>query len=407
MIGGSAGRYRHLTEDDKYGVRAIYGEDDVSMRTNTGTWSGDLSSAVNISSYHLYESGSTYTTFVKPNIVFQPISTYGYDYIITWVRSSNNKVYYAFAKDDGNDLITYGSAHELNSISLSTPSIAINGDGSKAVIVWKEEVANYTDANADRVYYTEINTSNGSNSGVNLLSGTTANSYLDKIYSKSTPTVMWQQIGTTNTNGRFIILWTERPSSSLWLTGDGSNDSYSMKNWRLKYLISDNNSASFTPTNQKYLSTLRSSWNPVSGHCQLENNGCVLFLNEFYNIDTNIDNSKITSVLFKINSSNYYLLDYLSSNRYYNHRNYGHLSILPKTGSYKSLLTTIPKSAQSQITPFGVEINKITGENDYAVYLSDPKLSITGSNDDTGARLGHSGCFNTRTQKFRFIWIPE
>jgi hypothetical protein len=420
VMNDSAGGLREVQEDDKYGVRAIYGKDDQIIKTTRGTSDAYLNT-LSLASKYSYEWYSQYETFAKPNIVYQPDSSKGYDYIVTWVESNSKSVKYAFAKDSGDDLVTYMGPYTITgSQTLTSPSIAINSEGDTAVIVYKYEGENVSTSINGRIQYVEINTSTAGILNTNYLSfnGVTE-------YSKSAPFVMWLQNYDTYTQyGNFIIFWSER-NTNLY------NEE---TNWQLKYSKSNGNDTIFgesfvlklkdTLNNE---TSLHSFWMPISGSCDFKENAlnnkrsCLLYFNEIFPNILDMDYQRLSRVFITPDPNNIHKLIVdrnINYGQYYRYNsstlgyNYGHLGVIKAPDAIDSsgvleekfLITYMNKAAQSLFSAFKVKISP-SGTDGHNTSTS--TISTINNNSDKFSRTGFSGVFNNRTNKFRFIWIEE
>ncbi len=410
--------YFQVAEDNKYGVIHQYGKDHEKIRTTLGVWGNSSTSSMYLYTEHSWGVGDEYETITKPQIAYQPNkdSSKNYDYVIVWVNSISKNIKYAFVKDNGSNLTTYlGPFTISNHETLTTPSIAINKDGTRFVIAWKEEKENDTLDGLDKVMYAEINAISGSIVRLDAIKD--ENGLYE--HTKSAPLVLWKKHNySSNPNhGNFILFWTYRPYNAY------SSDS----NWRIRYAFSFSNHANFINgynfdlklNNNIYL---QSYWNPMSGHCKLPGNACILFFNEISSSrNSEIDYYRISRAFIKLEPNKYpygFRLKVDTNDgwghylRYLGKKNYGHLTAISASndsyGNPRTFLTIIPKAALSKITAYGIKVNSHFSNNNYTYTTStSEELSIGSGYTNAYSRLGVSGVFNERTNKFRFIWITE
>ncbi len=170
-------------------------------------------------------SGTAFETFAKPQIIPLPGSHY-YDYMFVWVKSGDRKIYYSFAKHISGDTsfisvstpVLLSGSYEI----LTSPSIAINDNGTEVLFVFQQISENTTIENQEYLYFSKLNlTTNTFTTPTQITT--------EGIHTNSVPTVIWNE-----KTGRWIIFWVNRDRTN-W-----------MSNWTVKYLVSNNASPSLS-----------------------------------------------------------------------------------------------------------------------------------------------------------------
>ncbi len=427
LMNGTRYWEKHLMEDDKHGARSLYGKDDVSMIT-----AGSFTNSNNFDrcSSKYYSTGDNdYQTYTKPVLTFQPDSTKGYDYIMTWVKSDTRQVNYKFVKDEynstfqryviGDVLGDLGRRHAIgDSITIAAPSVAMKTDGSQAMMVWIQEEGNQSLDNTNDIYYSIITTSSHTNmpsvSKVYNNSGKTSGNF--KAKTVSVPVVQWIDSWSkyvifyvTYYNDQWAVKYVVQNSNGTFVDSNGNLTEYTLKN-------SDN-------------TTIYSSWNPIGIDCnqktQTGGEACLMVFNKIkgenaYSTWSTYTDS-VTTTTFKVftpvSGTNQFIENSFDTTSYASmgtRQGYGHYSLIsrPYSGNtVTNLLTRITRSAQQEIEYLTFNLYQYNN----LWYFS--SISEKHSNDDTttcnanvnedATRLGASATYNSRTGRYKFIWIKE
>ncbi len=332
----------HLTDDDKYGVRDLYGKDDRQIRyfieeysNANGEWGGWFE--------EFYGSGTTYNTFAQPQLISVPNTTS--ELMLAWVKSSTRKLNVEFTNlvpfNDGTNtppkMQKYLGPYEISGDYelLSSPSIAVNNNG-EALIVFQRVKENQIVDLQESLYFVKVNLNNHTfTSPVKI-----TNSELVK--SNSVPLVLWSQ-----KIQRWVVFWTERN-----LIEDD--------NWRIKYLISNNasptNSTDWNSSNIKTVTyqsnDISAYWNSMGGTCDIKNTQnnevCALYFNK---IKPNSLDSALSTITFDLTSNNYNINILAHNDLTYNNNklyNYGHISTTFDE-SNKIILTFMSQSSYAPV----------------------------------------------------------
>ncbi len=264
----------HITEDDKFGLRALYGKDDRPIKYAIGnTISG---SNFYLNTTQTLGSGTAFETFAKPQVIAMSTNSY-YDYMFVWVKSSDRKIYYSFAKQTSGSTsfsevttpIMINGSYE----ALTSPSVAVKDDGTGALVVFQQIKENDPIENQEYIYASYFDWQNGSGS-FNAIKVTTTG-----IHTNSMPSVVWNEKTKT-----FIIFSVNR-----------NIDDY-MDNWKVKYLVSNHewpiysNDWNFSKVKNLLVGTgnVYTSWNEMSVSCNKKiligstTDECYLFFNKIY-----------------------------------------------------------------------------------------------------------------------------
>ncbi len=314
----------HLTDDDKYGVRDLYGKDDRQIKYLIEEYlpqGGYIHSPWYGWIEQFYGSGTTYNTFAQPQLISVPNTTN--ELMLTWIKSSTRKLNVEFtnlvpfndATNTPPKMQKYLGPYEISGDYeiLSSPSIAVNNNG-EALIVFQRVKENQIVDLQESLYFVKVNLNNHTfTTPVKI-----TNSELVK--SNSVPLILWSQ-----KIQRWIVFWTERNIDEQY-------------NWRINYLISNNssptNSTDWNSSNIKtvtYQSNYISAyWNPMSGTCDIKNTQnnevCALYFNK---IKPNSLDSSLSTITFDLTSNNYNINILTHDNLTYNNSyiyNYGHIS---------------------------------------------------------------------------------
>jgi len=409
-------QYRHLTEDDKKGARAIYGEDDQNIRVGSAT-----TDFIPNNSPTVFASGnSDYRTFAKPQLVFQPNRTLGYDYIMAWVKSNTNEINYQFVNDSGsnyNSLTaasgTLGKRHYINNkLTLTTPSIAISSNGNNAVMVWKQELENQEQRNANDIWFAKIPTfahdfqidECGSNSDCLAYpsrklydNSTLGNSSYSNFKAKtiSQPKVVW-----VSNWSKFVIFYTA-------LGGD---------NLKIAYIVSSDSQGNFpiNPTPQ-YLN-LYSNWNPFEINCEQvyyiqssRKMACLLVFNEI-NKDANTsfaDNVAKTTykILEPTSTEGTFLVKDITKTGNWDRKGYGHYSIMSVTNTLDtvSIINRITKAGKEVVNNLKIRLSRTMSTGVWSGTMEEEATSST----SYYSRTGYSMVYNPIKSLYKFLWIEE
>lgn len=429
--------HRHLTEDDKFAARDLYGRDDQVLKTNLSMYKKTI---VDVKG-QTYWNSKNYKSYSKPQIAYQPNSKKRYTYIMTWVKSSTHQINYKFMDDyskdmydlgkakDGTDENNLGVRHWINdSYTLSTPSIAVSDDGENAVIAWKQERANKEPYLADDIYYAIIPTSshpssdrdNPTGSIIFDNSGLSLGSFMAKTMTP--PKVVWIEKWK-----RFVIFYTELNDSALW-------------DWRIRYIVSDDEKGSFSASsNDRVLgkTSLFSNWNPLDVNChqkkwdgKILEDACLLVFNPIKHSKNLVAPDSLAKMSFKVleienlASTNYideslYVIDpVLDPNFDWERKGYAHytlpdplLKIINDGAGNKipaniNTLNRIKKAAKQSVQNLKFFLY-------YDIYNNEWKLSnLEEENFDYNgfnmkSRTGFSMTLNKDKNRYRYLWIEE
>lgn len=424
---------KHLTEDDKYGVRSLYGKDDrniVSGRTSNN------SSTINPYSVRYYTTGnSDFQTYSKPQLTYQPVkntTSKAYDYIMTWVKSDTRKINYRFVSEcsSGTDIcaatdmtsgngMTLGEVHQiLNSETLTAPSLAMKTDGSQAMIVWRQETENQPSDLADDIYYAKINGSEHSGGiwGIQVYDNNDKTPSYYKAKTMSAPTVIW-----VPSWSRFVIFYTEM--KQLF-------PNY----WKIAYIVANSDGTFPAEPVVNYIQYgseyLKSNWNPMAINCnQQTRTGSEACLLVYDKIST--DNHYETSTAYHVAELDFKVLipkttEYkfdiypINTSDLGTRKNYGHLSLAsvkqPKEGSYYfthnrlTRITTSDIEKMNQLV-FTVYEQPYPGSGWTMFNSSESIYDVPCSNNYPGMGIcsvsGQSIVHNARDNFYRYLWIQE
>lgn len=322
----------HLTDDDKYGVRALYGKDDRQIRyvveEDGSFWAEKF-----------YGNGTTYNTFAQPQIISVPNTTD--EFMIVWVKSSTRKINIEFAKmvrvNNMPILQKYLGPYEIQGSPtiggdyevLTAPSVAVNNNGT-ALIVFQRVMENEIIDLQENLYFINVNLTSHSFSSYPILITTSG-----FVESNNSPLVLWSQ-----KIQKWIVFWAEKSTNELY-------------NWRVKYLISNNTSPYHeTHWNFSNIKTLTyqstdifAYWNPMTGSCDIKdsqnNEICALYFNR---VKPNSIEVSFSAITFKT-TLNSYAIDILnmSDDINWSLTNIGHLSAVSE-GNNKIVLTYVSNS---------------------------------------------------------------
>ncbi len=441
MTSANHGLSSNLMEDDKHGVRSLYGKDDVSMiSVSSSTNSPSISDCSNAK--YFTTSDTDYQTYTKPALTYQPVTTKGYDYIMTWVKSNTKEVNYQFVKDCTNNqgICTVsgnlGLRHPItNSNTMTTPSVALKSDGSQAMFVWKQEQANQPLDNTNDIYYAILNNTNAHTDTLvikKVHNNTGKDTTSFKAKTVSAPVVVW-----VDKWNRYVIFY---PRFDIYLhSGASYLESYQ---WAIQYIVADEN-GNFSDTNnnltENYLLTgegdkIFAAWNPMTIDCDQKTEygteACLMVFNEFYFKQYDPDTQPILTsakpvslttfkVLIPSTPPNYKFTvetfdstSYLSMNNRYG---YGHYSVVSKPSTTNTINNTLTRMTKADVNEIEY-LNFNLYESNNKWYFSNITEGQTNSiqcftedpfNIKTQTRLGAGITFNKATNKYKYIWIKE
>ncbi len=420
--------YAHLTEDDKYGVRAIYGKDDQTLRVG----SSSIYTYYPNNSPTIYASGnSDYQTYSKPQLVYQPNTARGYDYIAVWNKANTREINYRFVNDCGTNNnsicgLSGDTRHYIeDSETLTTPSIAVSDDGYYSVIAWKQETANKKQNEADDIWYSRIPTyihscqvdvNCGSSYESHKLfdnSGLANSDYSSfKAKTVSQPKVVW-----VNNWNRFVIFYTKL-------------DEYSLA-WRIAYIVSTDQYGNFStnPTvhyleelidistpygNLWYLHPLKSNWNPMAINCNqtydTTKKACLLVFNEI-NTDTNTSYAdNVAKTTYKILEPSTVIGSFsvqdITKTGDWDRKGYGHYSIASRE------FTNLPAHTVNLLNRITKSAKEVVNNLRFVIYKSGTTwhgdtISNHTSSTSYYSRTGYSMVFNPVKQIYKYFWIQE
>jgi hypothetical protein len=413
---------RHLTEDDKYGVRAIYGKDDQNIEISRS----DINDiGIPIDTYQIgyllplyYTTGNVdYQTYSKPQLTYQTNSYYGYDYIMTWIKSNTREVNYRFVSDCGTDKKdlcavsgSLGNRHYIeDSETLTAPSIATNTLGSKAVIAWRQETSNLAQKYADDIMTASIN----------VYSGTASVTSNGKVFSNNSCNNDDYSCFKAKTMSAPIVVWLPEWSRFLLFYTVMDNDD---DNWKIAYVYStDSNGTDWVTSDIKYLD-LKSNWNPMGVQCNLKDSwgsssGCLLVFNEIQTTPNTTKADHVAKISYKVleplNANPYNGLVVKDINKYlnvigwYDRMNYGHISLSLRSeydGDYSNIavVNIVTKSEDVWLENLIITLKKDS--------LNNWNMGLSVQNQSGGAlksRTGFSVAWNAREKFYKYLNIWE
>ncbi len=289
--------YAKLTEDDKFGLRALYGKDDRTIKYAIGnTISG---SNFYLNTTQTLGSGTAFETFAKPQVVAMPANS-SYDYMFVWVKSSDRKIYYSFAKQNsGSTTLTNITTPVLLQGEyevLTSPSVSVKDDGTGALIVFQQIKENAPIDDQEYIYFYYLDLSGNTPTTLSVQKVTYTG-----IHTNSIPSVVWNE-----KTKKFIIFWQNRSISSK------------SESWAVKYLVS-NHEYPVLPSDWDIskvknllvgIGKTYTSWNEMSVSCSKKiligstTDECYLFFNKAYL--TSIEQHLVNKYKFQTDVNNDY-----------------------------------------------------------------------------------------------------
>lgn len=419
MRGNSASAYRFLSYDDKYAARNIYGKDEYYIRTTQGIKSG---SSMSTGDMRQFESGSMFESNSHPSIVFQPNSSKDHDYVVAYNRADSRWPVISFTEDCGSDdMCSVGSPLEIKDDSptnpldlpktLTAPGFAVSEDGSKALVVWRQEEIRSNEqfpANAaDRLHYAIIYIGNSANSsqyyykGVLEYDGQTA-------YARGVPTVITK-------GNKFYIFFAKREANSSYHNNWHENTT-------LSYVIVDKYGTQLSLNKNSLQSELtlsgeefRISWNRMAGTCDLAgSNACLLYINRFKTDLVYADGvhrfnqQKVTELRMSVDTNYSDGRLHVNSTKGNITTNYGHLNVMV-TPDKSSIILSHHSGDEMYHAPelALIDVNFYSSGRISSTWTTNNYMSGVGQDDYILSTFGHAGVLNERTGKYRMIWIRQ
>lgn len=415
----------HLTEDDKKGVRDIYGKDDQNLRSSS---SSKTTYYPNNGKVYFTTGNTDYQSYSKPELVFQPDRSLGYDYIMVWNKSNTREINYKFVRDCGsnnNELcsISKYDRHYIDqnadgtyggSQSLTSPSIVISDNGENALIVWRQEYADKVQNKADDIYYAKIPTNPDPDDSQRIkshivydnvscpgITGNCSDTDYDHYKAKTTtkPNVVWIEKWQ-----RFVIFYAKLATNY--------HDS-----WRITYIVSDDATGTFATDPTEYsLSTLRTNWNPMAIECNQTYNtnkkACLLVFNEINLNEYQSVAENIAKTTFKILEPSLTIgvfdIKEINKSGNWDRWGYGHYSLASRpypqptyTGTL-NVLNRITKSAKQVANNLKFILYRTTSG-----YWNGIAMDEYSSSTSYYSRTGYSMTYNSEKEIFKYLWIRE